>query len=162
MNDMKPNLNANPHANLNANLNAGISARLDGRTVVPAVGRILMAAIFLVSGIGKLAAPAATMGYIASVGLPAPALGLIGALILELAGAALLAAGYKTRLVALLLAGYAAVTALIFHHALGDQNQMFHFLKNLAMAGGLLQVVAFGAGAFSLDNRRTPARPLAA
>ncbi|MCM3605466.1 DoxX family protein [Cupriavidus pauculus] len=121
-----------------------------------------MAAIFLVSGVGKLAAPAATMGYIASVGLPAPALGLIGALILELAGAALLAAGYKTRLVALLLAGYAVVTALIFHHALGDQNQMFHFLKNLAMAGGLLQVVAFGAGAFSLDNRRTPARPLAA
>ncbi|MNT93096.1 Inner membrane protein YqjF [compost metagenome] len=70
--------------------------------------------------------------------------------------------GYKTRLVALLLAAYAVVTALIFHHALADQNQMFHFLKNLAMAGGLLQVVAFGPGPFSLDNLRAPARRVVA
>ncbi len=124
---------------------------------IPAIGRTLIAAIFLISGIGKLMAPGATMAYIGSLGLPAPALGLLGALVLELAGAVLLVVGYRTRLVALLLAAYAVVTALIFHHALADQNQMFHFLKNVAMAGGLLQVVAFGAGAFSLDNRRAPA-----
>jgi len=124
---------------------------------IPAIGRTLIAAIFLISGIGKLMAPGATMAYIGSLGLPAPALGLLGALVLELAGAVLLVVGYRTRLVALLLAAYAVATALIFHHALADQNQMFHFLKNVAMAGGLLQVVAFGAGAFSLDNRRAPA-----
>lgn len=138
---------------MNSNLNANLDL-LNARSAVPAIGRTLIAAIFLISGFGKLMAPGATMAYIGSLGLPAPALGLIGALVLELAGAALLVLGYKTRLVALLLAAYAVVTALIFHHALADQNQMFHFLKNLAMAGGLLQVVAFGAGAFSLDNRR--------
>ncbi|UIF86198.1 DoxX family protein [Cupriavidus sp. UYPR2.512] len=132
--------------NMNSNLNA--------HPAIPAIGRIFIAAIFLISGIGKLMAPGATMAYIGSLGLPAPALGLVGALVLELAGAVLLVVGYRTRLIALLLAAYAVVTALIFHHALADQNQMFHFLKNLAMAGGLLQVVAFGAGAFSLDNRR--------
>ena len=89
--------------------------------------------------------------------MPAPLLGYLGALILELAGAVLLVAGYRTRIVALLLATYAVVTALIFHHALADQNQMFHFLKNFAMAGGLLQVAAFGSGAFGLDARRAPA-----
>ena len=60
----------------------------------------------------------------------------------------------KLTLVAALLAVYSIITALIFHHALGDQNQMFHFLKNLAMAGGLLQVAAFGAGPLSLDARQ--------
>ncbi len=132
-----------------------VSAHID-RSAVPAIGRMLIAIIFLVSGLAKLVAPGATMAYIGSLGLPAPALGLVGALALELAGAVLLTVGYRTRLVALVLALYAVVTALIFHHALADQNQMFHFLKNLAMAGGLLQVVAFGAGAFSVDNHRAP------
>ena len=131
-----------------------MNSNLNAHPAIPAIGRTFIAAIFLISGIGKLMAPGATMAYIGSLGLPAPALGLVGALVLELAGAVLLVVGYRTRLVALLLAAYAVVTALIFHHALADQNQMFHFLKNLAMAGGLLQVVAFGAGAFSLDNRR--------
>ncbi|SOZ39164.1 putative DoxX, exported protein [Cupriavidus neocaledonicus] len=138
-------------------MNPNLNVSLNANSALPAAGRTLIAAIFFISGIGKILAPGATMAYIGSLGLPAPALGLIGALTLELAGAALLVVGYKTRLVALLLAAYAVATALIFHHALADQNQMFHFLKNLAMAGGLLQVVAFGAGAFSLDNRRAPA-----
>lgn len=119
------------------------------------IGRILVAAIFLVSGFGKLVAPSATLGYIGSLGLPAPMLGYAGALALELAGGALMIAGYRTRAVAALLAIYCLATALIFHHSLGDQNQMFHFLKNLAMAGGLLQLVANGAGAFSVDHQRT-------
>lgn len=135
-----------------------MNSNLNAHPAIPVIGRTFIAAIFLISGIGKLMAPGATMAYIGSLGLPAPALGLVGALVLELAGAVLLVVGYRTRLVALLLAAYAVVTALIFHHALADQNQMFHFLKNLAMAGGLLQVVAFGAGTFSLDNRRAPAK----
>ncbi|MCG5261841.1 DoxX family protein [Cupriavidus gilardii] len=124
---------------------------------LPLIGRVAMAAIFLISGIGKLMAPAATIGYIGSLGLPAPALGYAGALGLELLAGAMLIVGFRTRAVAALLALYALATAVLFHHALADQNQMFHFLKNLAMAGGLLQVVAFGAGAYSIDARRDSA-----
>ena len=123
-------------------------------SALPLVGRLLIAAIFLVSAFGKLSAPGATQGYIASVGLPAPVLSYLAALAIELGGGLMLVLGYRTRLAALVLAAFSVVSALVFHHALGDQNQMFHFLKNIAMAGGLLQVVAFGPGAFSLDSRR--------
>ena len=123
-------------------------------SIIPAIGRVLMAAIFVMSGIGKLLAPAATIGYIASSGLPFATAGLAVAIAVELGGGLLLALGIQTRLVAAGLAAFSIVTALAFHHAIGDQNQMIHLLKNIAMAGGLLQVVAFGAGAYSIDNRR--------
>lgn len=125
---------------------------------VPAIGRALLAAIFLISAAGKMAAPAATMGYIAAMGLPFPALGLAGAVGVELIGGLLLVIGYQARLTALALAAFSIVTGLVFHSAVGDQNQMIHLLKNFAMAGGLLQVAAFGAGAFSLDARRITRR----
>jgi putative oxidoreductase len=121
--------------------------------VVPFVGRILVAAIFILSGFGKIAAPAATQGYIAAMGLPAPVLAYIASIAIELGGGLLLLAGYRTKLVAAALALFSIVTAFIFHHALADQNQMIHFLKNFAMAGGLLQFVAYGAGRISLDSR---------
>jgi putative oxidoreductase len=130
-------------------------------TVVPAIGRILLATIFIFSGIGKLMAPAATIGYIASSGLPLAPLALAGAIAVELGGGLMLALGIQTRLVAALLAGFSIVTGLAFHNAIGDQNQLIHLLKNIAMAGGLLQVVAFGAGAFSIDNRANVVRKLA-
>jgi putative oxidoreductase len=132
------------------NLNSTIATPY--RTL-PLIGRVLLAAIFLVSGFSKLVAPGLTIGYIASLGLPAPILGYIGSMTLELVAGALLIVGYRVRYAAALLAVYSIVTALIFHHALGDQNQMCHFLKDIAMSGGLLQLVAFGAGAYSLDNR---------
>jgi putative oxidoreductase len=125
---------------------------------LPLVGRILMAAIFVISSLGKIAAPEGTQGYIASVGLPAPVLSYIAAIIIELGGGVLLLVGYRTRLVAAGLAVFSIASALIFHHALGDQNQLFHFLKNLAMAGGLIQVAAYGAGASSLDNKSQKSR----
>jgi putative oxidoreductase len=121
------------------------------------IGRILIAVIFIISGIGKLAAPEATQGYIAAVGMPMPMLAYGIAVIVELGGGILLVLGYRTRLVAAILALFTIVAACFFHTAFGDQNQMIHFLKNLAMAGGLLQVAAFGAGAYSLDSRRAPA-----
>ena len=120
--------------------------------LVPFVGRILVAAIFILSGLGKIGAPAATQGYIAAMGLPAPLLAYIGAIVVELGGGLLLLAGYRTRLVAAALALFSIVTAFVFHHALADQNQMIHFLKNFAMAGGLLQFVAYGAGRISVDG----------
>jgi len=134
------------------------------QSIVPLIGRVLISAIFLFSGFGKLLDPAGTQGYIASVGLPFPVLGYAGALALELGAGALLVIGYRARYAALALAAFSIVSAFIFHHALGDQNQLFHFLKNIAMAGGLLQIYALGSGAYSLDNvtGSHPARRIAA
>ena len=127
---------------------------------LPLVGRILMATIFVLSGLGKLGAPAATQGYIAAMGLPAPLLAYLGAIAIELGGGLLLLAGYRTKVVAGVLAAFCVVTAFVFHHALADQNQMIHFLKNFAMAGGLLQLVAYGAGRYAVDGRLAASRPL--
>ena len=118
---------------------------------IPLLGRVLIAAIYLLSGFGKLTAPAATAGYIASAGLPLPLLGAIIAIGVELGGGVLLVLGYQTRLVALVMAIFTVATAVFFHNNFADQNMMIHFLKNIAMTGGLLQVVAFGAGSLSLD-----------
>ena len=123
---------------------------------LPLAGRILMAAIFVMSGIGKIANPAATIGYISAMGLPFPELGLAAAIAIEVVGGLLLVAGFYTRPVALALAAFSIVTGLIFHSAIADQNQMIHLMKNFAMAGGLLQIAAFGAGSLSLDARRNP------
>jgi putative oxidoreductase len=107
------------------------------------------------SGLGKLAAYGATTGMIAAVGLPLPPLAFAVAVAVELGGGLLLVAGYHTRYVAGVLAVFALATAVSFHSNFADQNQMIHFLKNVMMAGGLLQIVAFGAGALSIDNRRS-------
>lgn len=117
-------------------------------------GRVLLASLFLFSGFGKLAAPAATKGYIAASGMPFPDLAFIAALIVELGFATALVLGYKARLIALLMAGFTVLTAVVFHNNFADQGQLINFLKNIAIAGGLLQIAANGAGAFSLDARR--------
>lgn len=120
---------------------------------IQAVGRILIAAIFLLSGISKLAAPNYTVGYIASAGLPFPWLGYAIAVAVEIGGSIALIVGYQTRVAGAVLAGFSIATALAFHNHFADQNQFIHFFKNIAMAGGLLQVAAVGAGRFSLDGR---------
>lgn len=120
----------------------------------PAVGRWLLAAIFLISGIGKLFNPAGTIGYIASVGLPLPQFVFVLTVVLEIGGALMLIAGYRTRIAALALAGFTLAAAVLFHGNVGDQNQFIHFLKNVAIIGGLLQVAAYGAGRLSVDARR--------
>jgi putative oxidoreductase len=120
----------------------------------PLIGRVAIAGLFVLSGISKLTAPAATIGYIKATGLPLPELALGIAILIELGGSAALIAGYHTRLVAAIMAVFTIVTALAFHSALGDQNQFIHFFKNVSIAGGLLNVVAFGGGAYSLDARR--------
>ncbi len=94
------------------------------------------------------------MGYIGSVGLPLPPLGWAVAVAVEIGGGALLLAGYRTRPVAFLMALFALATAIFFHRNFADQNEMIHFLKNVMLAGGLLQIAYFGAGAFSVDAFR--------
>jgi putative oxidoreductase len=129
------------------------SARLSAPSLVPAFGRFLIAVIFLLSGVGKIFAPEATQGYIAAAGLPLPVVGYAIALLAEVGGGLLLLLGYQTRYAALGLAIFTVAAAIGFHHNFADQNQMIHFLKNLAITGGLLQIYAFGPGGFSLDAR---------
>jgi putative oxidoreductase len=117
------------------------------------IGRLFLAVLFVMSGFGKLAAPAATQAYIAAMGLPAPALAYFGATAVELIGGVLLLVGFRTRPVAAGLAVFTLLTAVFFHNNFADQNQMIHFMKNIAIMGGLLQVAAFGAGRFALDRR---------
>lgn len=135
-------------------LNTTSSSTSPAGSVLPLLGRIGIAAIFVLSGLAKLAAPAATIGYIQSVGLPLPQLGLAIAILVELVGGIALVLGYRLRVVATVLALFSIVTALAFHAALSDQNQFIHFFKNVAIAGGLLNVIALGGGAWSLDARR--------
>jgi len=134
--------------------NGGFISSKSSNDVLALTGRILIAAIFILSGASKLADPAGTIGYIASAGLPLPQLAFAGAAAVELLGGLALVVGYRKRLVALVLAIFSILAALSFHSALADQNQFIHFFKNIAMAGGLLQVVAFGGGRISLDARR--------
>ena len=119
---------------------------------VAVVGRVLIGVLFLMSGLSKLAAPTATQGYIASVGLPAPVLAYALAVAVEVLGSLLLIAGVGTRFVAAGMTVFTLATALAFHNNFADQNQMIHFMKNIAIMGGLLQVVAFGGGRFSVDR----------
>jgi putative oxidoreductase len=120
---------------------------------VPFAGRLLIGLPFAMSGLGKLAAIGPTTEMIRAAGLPLPPFALALSLAVELGGGILLVAGYQTRIVAIALVLFSFATAVSFHSNFADQNQMIHFLKNVMIAGGLLQIVAFGAGALSIDNR---------
>ena len=126
---------------------------MDSTRYLPFAGRLLIGLPFAMGGLSKLAAYGPTTATIAAAGLPEPPLAFAVAVLVELGGGLLLIAGYQVRPVAAALALFCCVTALSFHSNFADQNQMIHFLKNVMMAGGLLQIVAFGAGALSLDSR---------
>jgi putative oxidoreductase len=131
-----------------------VSYNRDTPAWLPLVGRISLSAIFVLSGLSKLAAPAATIGYIDSVGLPLAPVALGVAILVEIVGGVMLVLGYRVRAVASLLALFSLATAFFFHFDLADQNQFIHFFKNIARAGGLAQVAAFGGGRLSLGARR--------
>jgi len=115
------------------------------------LGRIGLSLLFIISGWGKIAAYAATQGYMESKGLPGALLPLV--ILLELGGGLAIAAGLFTRWTALALAGFSVVSALIFHFQLSDQMQAIMFWKNFGLAGGFLLLAANGPGAYSLDAR---------
>jgi putative oxidoreductase len=123
-------------------------------TIAPALGRAMISALFLLSGISKVTAPAMTIGYIQSVGLPAPTVAFALSATVELVGGLALLLGFRTRITAGILFLFTLATAAFFHTHLADQNQFIHFFKNVAIAGGLLNVLAFGGGRISLDGRR--------
>jgi putative oxidoreductase len=126
---------------------------------LPFVGRLFIGLPFMMSGLSKLAAYGATIGLIASSKLPLPPpLAYAGAVTVEIGCGLLMVIGYRARMAAIILALFCLATAAFFHTNLADPNQTFHFIKNLVMTGGLLQVVTYGAGALSIDNRRSKTR----
>ncbi len=116
-----------------------------------AFGRLLLAVIFLLSGYAKITNPTGTIAAIGAIGVPYPEIGYYLAVLVEFGGGLLILLGLQTRLAALALAGFCIATGLLVHYHPGNQGQMTHFLKNLAMAGGFLQLFAVGAGLWSLD-----------
>ena len=123
------------------------------------LGRILIAILFLPSGIGKIGNFGGTVGYIASQGLPLPPVAAVVAVVVEVLVVLALLVGFKTRGAALILAIFTMVAAVFFHRywdapAAQAMMQQINFYKNLAIAGGLLSFAAWGAGAWSVDARR--------
>jgi len=119
--------------------------------------RLLMAQIYIISGFGKITGYAATQGYFASMGLPLPALLTPLVILIELGGGLALLFGFQTRWVAAILALFSIGSALIAHTNFADPNQMNNFMKNLAMAGGFLLFVKYGAGQPSIDRETATA-----
>ena len=122
-------------------------------TFSPLIGRIFISLIFIVAGYGKITAYSGTAGYMESMGIPGIMLPLV--ILTELGGGLAILLGFQTRLVAFLLAGFCLLSALIFHFDLTDQMQSLMFMKNIAIAGGFLFLVAHGPGAYALDNKRS-------
>lgn len=123
-------------------------------------GRLLLAALFLPAGLSKITGFAGTAGYIGSVGLPLPEVGAVLAIVVEVGGALALLLGWGTRWAALALALFTVVASVLFHNFWSvpieqAMVQQLMFFKNIAVAGGLLVLAAFGAGALSVDARRS-------
>jgi putative oxidoreductase len=111
-------------------------------SIVALVGRALMCAIFVEAGLSKLLAPAGAIGMMAGHGLPLPTVTYIVVLIIEIGGGLAILLGFQIR----------AVAALIAHYHPEDQNQMINFMKNICMAGGFLQLVAWGGGRYTVTK----------
>ncbi|HET6369809.1 MAG TPA: DoxX family protein [Nitrospiria bacterium] len=124
------------------------------RNYASLAGRLLLVAIFVMSVFGKITNPQGTQQYMAAMGMPMTGFFLVCAILFESAGTASLLIGYRTRLGTLLLIIFMIPTTLIFHTNFSDRVQVIMFMKNLSMIGGLLTVLAFGPGGFSLDARR--------
>jgi putative oxidoreductase len=119
---------------------------------IQVTGRVLMSSIFIMAGINKISGYAGTQGYMESMGVPGALLPLV--ILLELGGGLAILLGWQTRIAAFLLAGFCVMSAVIFHSGSGDHMQSILFMKNLAMAGGLLFLVAGEKHDWSIDARR--------
>lgn len=128
--------------------------------VLNVLGRLLIAALFLPAGLSKITGFEGTVGYIGSMGLPAPALGAVIAIAVEVLGGLALIVGWQTRIASLVLALFTLAASVIFHaYWAAPAEQAFVvqllFFKNIAVIGGLLILAAQGPGAFSLDARQS-------
>lgn len=116
------------------------------------LGRILIAIPFVMGGINKIGGFAGTQKYMEAFGVPGLLLPLV--ILLEIGAGLAVAVGFQTRLAAFALAGFTLLAGILFHGKLSDPVQSIMFFKNVAMTGGMLALVAAGAGAWSLDGRR--------
>jgi len=117
---------------------------------VPA-GRVFIAIIFVLSGFNKIGSYEYVATWMNSMGVPGALLPVVIAL--EVLGGMAIILGFKARFAAFLLSGFCVVSAVMFNSNFSEQNEMINFLKNIAIAGGFLFLVAHGAGKFALDNR---------
>ena len=118
--------------------------------VAPA-GRVLIAFMFVMSGLNKINNYNNTAGWMDAMSVPGNLLPLI--IVLEVLGGVAIMIGWQTRIVAILVAAFSVMSAAIFHADFSDQNQMIHFMKNVSIAGGFLFLIVHGAGTYSMDNR---------
>ena len=125
---------------------------MNAQKFIPLIARTFLAVIFIHTGIGKLTGFADTQQQIASVGIPLAALVTIFTIVFEVAGGISLIVGYKARIGGVLLLVFLIPATLMFHNPIADPTQMIQFMKNLAIIGGLLMVVAYGSGPVSLDR----------
>jgi len=123
------------------------------RAAILLAARVLLALIFIAAGIDKTLHHAENASYMEGMGMPGGLLPLVAAFEF-LAGLALIV-GYRTSLGSILLATFTLVAGVIFHHAFDDATQMAMFMKNLAIAGGMLALAAAGPGELSMDARST-------
>jgi putative oxidoreductase len=123
------------------------------KTYLPLLGRVLLSAIFIVDGILQLIDPGGTARYFAKVHVPIPDFAVWVSVCIHVLGGLAILVGFQARWAATLLALFCLVTAFGVHLPAGDMPNMIHFLKNLAMAGGFVYVIAFGAGEISIDER---------
>ena len=128
---------------------------MESTKYLPLLGRILIGLPFLMSGLGKITTYGMTTAYIAKVGLPLAPVGWTIAVAFEVGGGLCLLLGFRVRWVAAGLAVFTLAAAVFFHNNFADQNQMIHFLKNMVIIGGLLQIAHFGAGQYSWDARKS-------
>ena len=125
--------------------------------MVLVAGRALLSAVFLVAGVRKILIWGPQVVYFTKLGFPAPEFFTVLAIVIELGAGLALLVGWKTRWAAWLLALFVLIAALMAHRfwefdAAQQANQMNHFLKNLAIIGGLMFVAAFGPGPASVDK----------
>ena len=118
--------------------------------VAPA-GRVLIAFMFVMSGLNKMNNYSNTVGWMEAMGVPGNLLPLV--IVLEVLGGAAIMIGWQTRIAAILFSAFSIMSAAIFHADFSDQNQMIHFMKNVSIAGGFLFLIVNGAGTYALDNR---------
>jgi putative oxidoreductase len=122
------------------------------------LGRIALSLIFIIAGMNKIIGFEATLVYMNNKSLWLPEISLIIAIVVELGVGLMLLVGWKTRFSALVIACFVLAATLIFHpfwqfDGMQWQNQFNHFFKNIAIIGGLLYVLAYGGGCYSIDQR---------
>ena len=118
--------------------------------IVEFIGRLLLAALFLIEGLGKISMREDVIMYMEDYGVPG--ILFFPAIILEILFPLILIAGYKTKWIASILALFTFTVAIIFHTDFSEGMQMMLFLKDIAIAGGFMIIIVYGPGKISLDH----------